>query len=112
MECRLRKVARPGSEHVKQATAIQHHQSDVLISWLATTSCIMHSQGRPTSNPIEGKYYDWTRGLRGCQEAPGHWKLEEHKLGETTFTHFADGTAHKNRMRAMTTSPPDVCAPV
>ena len=27
------------------------------------------------------------------------WKLEEHKLGETTFTHFADGTAHKNRMQ-------------
>ena len=27
------------------------------------------------------------------------WKLEEHKLGETTFTYFADGTAHKNRMQ-------------
>ena len=27
------------------------------------------------------------------------WKLEDHKLGETTFTHFADGTAHKNRMQ-------------
>ena len=27
------------------------------------------------------------------------WKLEDHKLGETTFTHFADGTGHKNRMQ-------------
>jgi len=27
------------------------------------------------------------------------WQLEEHKLGETSFTHFADGTAHKNRMQ-------------
>ena len=27
------------------------------------------------------------------------WELEEHKLGETTFTHFGDGTAHKNRMQ-------------
>ena len=27
------------------------------------------------------------------------WRLEDHKLGETTFTHFADGTAHKNRMQ-------------
>jgi predicted CXXCH cytochrome family protein len=27
------------------------------------------------------------------------WKLEEHKLGETTFMHYADGTAHKNRMQ-------------
>ncbi|HVW83173.1 MAG TPA: cytochrome c3 family protein, partial [Bryobacteraceae bacterium] len=27
------------------------------------------------------------------------WDLEEHKLGETSFTHFPDGTAHKNRMQ-------------
>ena len=27
------------------------------------------------------------------------WKLEEHKLGERSFTHFADSTAHKNRMQ-------------
>ena len=27
------------------------------------------------------------------------WRLEEHTLGETSFTHFADGTAHKNRMQ-------------
>ena len=27
------------------------------------------------------------------------WKLEPHKLGETSFTHFPDGTAHKNRMQ-------------
>jgi predicted CXXCH cytochrome family protein len=27
------------------------------------------------------------------------WQLEEHKLGETSFTHFADDTAHKNRMQ-------------
>jgi hypothetical protein len=54
------------------------------------------------------------------------WKLEEHKLGEATFTHFADGTAHKNRMqgnyvhardhllklprRTRTGSPPDLDA--
>ena len=27
------------------------------------------------------------------------WQLEEHKLGETTFMQFSDGTAHKNRMQ-------------
>ncbi len=28
------------------------------------------------------------------------WKLEDHKLGDTTFTHFPDcSTAHKNRMQ-------------
>jgi predicted CXXCH cytochrome family protein len=28
-----------------------------------------------------------------------YWKLEDHKLGETSFTHYGDGTAHKNRMQ-------------
>ena len=28
------------------------------------------------------------------------WTLEEKHLGETTFTHFAEGTAKKNRMQA------------
>lgn len=28
-----------------------------------------------------------------------YWRLEDHRLGETTFTHYADGTAHKNRMQ-------------
>jgi predicted CXXCH cytochrome family protein len=27
------------------------------------------------------------------------WELESHKAGELTFTHFPDGTAHKNRMQ-------------
>jgi predicted CXXCH cytochrome family protein len=27
------------------------------------------------------------------------WQLEGHTLGETSFTHFPDGTAHKNRMQ-------------
>jgi negative regulator of sigma E activity len=27
------------------------------------------------------------------------WKLEEHKSGVQSFTHFADGTAHKNRVQ-------------
>ena len=27
------------------------------------------------------------------------WKLEDHTLGVTSFTHFPDGTAHKNRMQ-------------
>jgi predicted CXXCH cytochrome family protein len=28
-----------------------------------------------------------------------YWDLESHKAGELTFTHFPDGTAHKNRMQ-------------
>ena len=28
-----------------------------------------------------------------------HWALDKHKLGHTTYAHFPDGTAHKNRMQ-------------
>jgi predicted CXXCH cytochrome family protein len=90
----------PGSKHVDQpvAEAILNparfdyvHASDVCIQ--------CHSQGRPLSNPIEGKYYDWPVGFHVGLNLVDYWHLEEHKLGETTFTHFADGTAHKNRMQ-------------
>jgi predicted CXXCH cytochrome family protein len=66
----------------------------------ASDVCIQcHSQGRPLANPIAGKYYDWPVGYDVTRKLADFWKLEEHKLGETTFTHFADGTAHKNRMQ-------------
>jgi predicted CXXCH cytochrome family protein len=35
---------------------------------------------------------------RGAGKLGAFWELEEHKPGETTFTHFADGTGYKNRM--------------
>jgi predicted CXXCH cytochrome family protein len=66
----------------------------------ANDTCIQcHSQGQPLSNPIKGKYYDWAVGYHAGRKLSDFWKLEEHKLGETSFTHFADGTAHKNRMQ-------------
>jgi predicted CXXCH cytochrome family protein len=66
----------------------------------ASDLCIQcHSQGRPLTNPMGGKYYDWPVGYRIGLKLSDFWKLEPHKLGETTFTHFADGTAHKNRMQ-------------
>jgi predicted CXXCH cytochrome family protein len=66
----------------------------------ASDTCIQcHSQGQPRSNPIEGKYYDWPVGYDVAKNLADYWNLEEHKLGETTFTHFPDGTAHKNRMQ-------------
>src|SRR6202012_4116990 len=62
--------------------------------------CIQcHSQGRPPKNPIESKYYDWPVGFHVGLNLADFWDLEEHKLGETSFTHFPDGTAHKNRMQ-------------
>ena len=66
----------------------------------ANDICIQcHSQGRPLKNPIEGKYYDWPVGFHVGLNLADFWELEEHKLGETSFTHFPDGTAHKNRMQ-------------
>src|SRR4029079_11597659 len=66
----------------------------------ASDVCIQcHSQGQPLSNPIQGKYYDWAVGQHAGADLMRYWKLEEHKEGQTSFTHFADGTAHKNRMQ-------------
>ena len=89
-----------GSEHVARpvrATILDPARFDYV---RATDTCIQcHSQGRPLKNPIEGKYYDWPVGFHVGLNLVDFWQLEEHKLGQTTFTHFADGTAHKNRMQ-------------
>jgi predicted CXXCH cytochrome family protein len=89
-----------GSTHVANPIAATilnpAHQNYVQ----ANDTCIQcHSQGQPLSNPIESKYYDWPVGYHAGLKLSDYWKLEEHKLGETNFTHFADGTAHKNRMQ-------------
>jgi predicted CXXCH cytochrome family protein len=89
-----------GSEHVKQ----KGHGYIVNPAHLgyvqANDVCIQcHSQGQPLKNPIGGKYYDWPVGFHVGGKLSDYWKLEEHKLGETSFTHFAEGTAHKNRMQ-------------
>ena len=66
----------------------------------ANNTCIAcHSQGQPLTNPIKGQYYDWPVGYHAGLKLADYWKLEPHLLGETTFTHFPDGTAHKNRMQ-------------
>ncbi|HXI84265.1 MAG TPA: c-type cytochrome [Verrucomicrobiae bacterium] len=90
----------PGSEH------ILHPASSNIVNTArqgyvaANNVCIQcHSQGRPLKNPIAGEYYDWPVGFDVTKNLGDYWKLEEHKLGETSFTYFPDGTAHKNRMQ-------------
>jgi predicted CXXCH cytochrome family protein len=62
--------------------------------------CIQcHSQGQPLQNPIEGQHYDWPVGYQAGRDLSDFWRLQEHKVGETSFTHYGDGTAHKNRMQ-------------
>lgn len=90
----------PGSEHVAhplRANILNPSQMDNIA---ASDTCIAcHSQGQPLSQQIEGKAYDWPVGYRVGLRLADYWKLEDHTLGQTTFTHYADGTAHKNRMQ-------------
>jgi predicted CXXCH cytochrome family protein len=66
----------------------------------ANDTCIAcHSQGRPLKAPVGVKPYDWPVGYRAGLNLADFWVLESHKLGELSFTHFPDGTAHKNRMQ-------------
>ncbi|HXB66769.1 MAG TPA: cytochrome c3 family protein [Candidatus Acidoferrales bacterium] len=90
----------PGSEHAQKPSPANIVNPARLDSLAASDTCIQcHSQGKPLKNPIEGKYYDWPVGFHMGKDLKDFWQLEEHKPGETTFTHFADGTAHKNRMQ-------------
>jgi predicted CXXCH cytochrome family protein len=90
----------PGSAHVGQPSQTNIVNPARLDGIQATNVCLQcHSQGQPLNNPINGKYYDWPVGFQVGMDLKNYWKLEEHKLGEQSFTHFADGTAHKNRMQ-------------
>lgn len=90
----------PGSAHVARPSRDNIVNPVRLDSLRASDTCIQcHSQGRPRQPIIDGKAYDWPVGFQMGMNLADYWTLEDHKLGETTFTHFPDGTAHKNRMQ-------------
>ncbi len=90
----------PGAAHARKPSRDSIVNPARLSSHRANDVCIQcHSQGKPLTNPIAGRYYDWPVGFDVSNNLGDFWELEEHKLGETTFTHFADGTGHKNRMQ-------------
>jgi len=90
----------PGAEHASRPSRVNIVNPARLDPIRASDVCIQcHTQGRTLQNPIEGKYYDWPVGFHVGLDLKNYWRLEEHKLGEQTFTHYADGTAHKNRMQ-------------
>ena len=90
----------PGSAHIERPSQTNIVNPARLDRLRASDACIQcHSQGRPLKNPIEGRYYDWPVGYQVGEPLADYWKLEDHKLGEASFTHFPDGTAHKNRMQ-------------
>jgi predicted CXXCH cytochrome family protein len=90
----------PGAAHSEGPTKTNIVNPATIDTKKATDLCIQcHSQGQPLANPINGKYWDWPVGYDAGKNLKDFWKLEEHKPGEQTFTHFADGSAHKNRMQ-------------
>lgn len=89
-----------GSAHVANPTAANIVNPAKINPIEANDVCIScHSQGEPTKNPIEGRYFDWPVGYHVGTKLTDFWKLDEPALGQTTFTFFADGTSHKNRMQ-------------
>jgi predicted CXXCH cytochrome family protein len=85
-------VARPAKSNIINPARLDDVRSNDV--------CIQcHSQGRPRANPIDGRYYDWAVGYQPGDRLSATWDLEEHRLGENTFTHWPDGSAHKNRMQ-------------
>ena len=90
----------PGSEHAHKPSLTNILNPARLDKVSANDVCVQcHSQGRPLSNPVNGRYYDWPVGFQVGKELRNYWELENAKLGEVSFTHFPDGTAHKNRMQ-------------
>jgi predicted CXXCH cytochrome family protein len=90
----------PGSDHAGHPVRSNILNAARMDYVAANDTCIQcHSQGRPLTNPIGGRYYDWPVGYRVGLALRDFWLLEDHTWGETSFTHFPDGTAHKNRMQ-------------
>lgn len=90
----------PGSEHVAHPTRTNILNPAEMDDVASDDTCIQcHSQGRPRAGLIEGKAYDWPVGYHVGLRLADYWKLEDVNLGQTDFLHFADGTAHKNRMQ-------------
>ena len=91
----------PGSRHAAHPTRANIVNPGKLDFVRANDVCMQcHSQGRPLTNPIEGRYYDWPVGFTAGNRLADYWQLEETKPGVTNFYQFADLTSRKNRMQA------------
>ncbi|HWE85889.1 MAG TPA: multiheme c-type cytochrome [Terracidiphilus sp.] len=90
----------PGSEHVAHPARTNILSPAEMGDVASDDTCIQcHSQGRPRTGLIDGKAYDWPVGYHLGLRLTDYWKLDDITLGQTDFLHFADGTAHKNRMQ-------------
>jgi len=91
----------PGSAHVEHPRRNNIVNPETLDYVRGNDTCMQcHSQGRPLTDPIAGKHYDWPVGYLPGARLADYWKLEDTKPGVTNFYQYADLTAHKNRMQA------------
>lgn len=89
-----------GAEHVNAPSNYNIVNPAKLDFVRGTDVCIQcHSQGQPLENPFGDRHYDWPVGYQPGDYLSDFWKLEEHHLGEESFTHWPEGSAHKNRMQ-------------
>ena len=89
-----------GSAHAaapSKATIVNPARLDFVRSNDVCMQC--HSEGRPLNNPVNGRYYAWPVGYQPGARLSDFWQLEEHKLGEKSFTHYPEGSGIKNRMQ-------------
>ena len=89
-----------GAEHVNAPSNYNIVNPAKLDFVRGTDVCIQcHSQGQPLENPFGDRHYDWPVGYQPGDYLSDFWQLEEHHLGEESFTHWPEGSAHKNRMQ-------------
>ena len=89
-----------GEQHVRNPTLQNIVNPARLDQVRGVDVCLQcHTQGQPRESPRNGVYYDWPVGYQPGDRLADFWRLEEHQLGEETFTHWPDGTGHKNRMQ-------------
>jgi predicted CXXCH cytochrome family protein len=90
----------PGSEHAANPTRNNILNPSAIDDVASNDTCIhCHSQGRPRAGLMDGEAHDWPVGYHVGLKLADYWKLEDNTLGQTDFLHYADGTAHKNRMQ-------------
>ena len=90
----------PGSTHVAHPTRKNIVNPETLDYVRGNDTCIQcHSQGRPRTDPIGNKHYDWPVGFMAGERLADDWKLEETKPGTANFYQYAEQTSHKNRMQ-------------
>jgi predicted CXXCH cytochrome family protein len=90
----------PGSRHVAHPTEKNIVNPDKIDSVRGNDVCIQcHSQGRPSTLPVAGKFVDWPVGFLPGQRLADKWNLEVPRLGTQDFYYWPDASAHKNRMQ-------------